>query len=343
MDIQDLLELLAEKFGCTDRGKEILERIDEDDEADLGDLFELAVLFDDGHGLESVSVETGWHCSKARLFEFGGAGEHCSKHLRYPAASSGVCLVGNAVDLSMAHDNPAEAAKSIADHALRICSGIQTPELLTAAKAAIAQAVAKPADAVLDFQGRAFDLDVGIGSTGDAIDYPLWMHTQLDQDLVELVARHTKLLRQHGLSEVESWVYPLWEGAISMTSDALNVSTSGFWWSAYPKYGNHMVETVRVDFATLASAIAEAVAAGRSALGPSSPIAPDVGTSTPTWNGAHRCLPVRCSSLRPNTSLGLNLPTRCLRVCCEERLRCRLLRSKRGRAYRRHAAGTALR
>ena len=263
MDIEDLLELLAEKFGCTDQVEEILERIDEDDEADLGDLFELAMLFDDGHGLKSVSVETGWHCSKPRLFEFGGAGEHFSKHLRYAATSSGVCRVASGVDAWMQHGNICEAAKNIADHALRICGGIQTPELLTAAKAAIAQAVANPAGTALDLQGRAFDLVVGIGSTGDAIDYPLWMNTRLDQDLVDLVAGHTELLRQHRLCEVESWANPLWEGDARMTGDALNVSDSGFWWSAYPKYGDHMVETGRVDFATLASAIAEAVAAGR--------------------------------------------------------------------------------
>jgi hypothetical protein len=224
------------------------------------------VLFDDGHGLQSVSVETGWHCSKPRLFEFGGAGEHYSQHLNLSATSSGVCRVGSAVDLWMAHGNTAEAAKSISEHALRICGGIQTPELLTAAKAAIAQAVAKPADAVMDLQGRAFDLVVGIGSTGDAIDYPLWMHTRLDQDLADLVARHTELLRQHRLCEVESWANPLWEGDTRMAGDVLNVSDSGFWWSAYPKYGDHMVETVRVDFATLASAIAESVAAGRNAV-----------------------------------------------------------------------------
>jgi len=79
-NIRTLLKLLSGHFNGS-RRRELCNRLehdDFDDDTDLGTLFIIATRFDDGHRLKAIKLEGAWHCSRPRLFEFGGDGVYLS-------------------------------------------------------------------------------------------------------------------------------------------------------------------------------------------------------------------------------------------------------------------------
>ena len=263
ISIEELLGLMAEKFGCAHQVQEIIDAIDFDQDADLQDLFDLAMLFDDGHGLLSASFECGWHCDKPRLFEFGGAGEHRSAHVVAQTVSSTSINVGQQVDAAILDGKLQDAAEALATQALRAVEWAVNEPLAAATRATLARKLAAPDRKPIDLGGRTFQLFVGIGSAGEHTEAPLWMQIPLDQALVDLIAQHDQLISQHGLAYIESWCMPWWQGDHGMTCDVLVVGCRGFWFSAYPKHGLQAVETVHLDLGRLQTAVNEAVSAGR--------------------------------------------------------------------------------
>ena len=265
-DIEGVLMLIASKLGCEVQVEELLEEIDFDDDADLEDVFQLAMLLNDGHGLQSISLETGWHCDKPRLFEFGGAGVHYSANLRAHDVSSSPISVGQRVDAAMVDGKLDDAAMAIANHAMEAVGWALRPELSEAAKLVLAQKAAAPLTPVVSLRERTYQMFVGMGSTGENTDAPRWLLVDLDQSLVDTLGRLSQVVRQHDLAHVEAWASVEWAGKARMTCDALVVGTRGFWWSAYPKHGDHPVETVHADFGMLQAAVEEAVALGRQSV-----------------------------------------------------------------------------
>ncbi|WP_126227727.1 hypothetical protein [Burkholderia ambifaria] len=78
-----LLGLLACHFHVDgdDGLNNLIEHHPLEDTADLEALFLIALCFDDGHGLRAIQFEGCWHCSKPRLFEFGGDGAFISREV----------------------------------------------------------------------------------------------------------------------------------------------------------------------------------------------------------------------------------------------------------------------
>ena len=75
----------------------LLAQIELDNSPGLVELFRLAELLDDGHGLTACNVQSSWHCSKPKIGEFGGSGEFIGKHAHtastsYQAESLGLAL-----------------------------------------------------------------------------------------------------------------------------------------------------------------------------------------------------------------------------------------------------------
>jgi len=98
--IKDYLHLLAAHYGTDDNevlGK-LIERNDFEDDADLGVFFDIAKCFDDGHGLKAMKIGGCWHCSKPRLFEFGGIGEYYGRNISFSDSSSSAISFGEEVD-----------------------------------------------------------------------------------------------------------------------------------------------------------------------------------------------------------------------------------------------------
>ena len=124
-DVEQILLVLAEHFGASN--DEALDSLIEqhrfEDDADLEALFEIARCFDDGHGMKAYKVEAAWHCSKPRLFEFGGAGEYCGSHVRIRNSSNQTVSLGEDLEAALTFKDLAQAAKRIQSEVDRILGG----------------------------------------------------------------------------------------------------------------------------------------------------------------------------------------------------------------------------
>lgn len=98
--------------------------IDFDNSADLSDLFYLALLFDDGHGLTAMDIEGCWFSGKPRLFEFGGSGLYRGRHASVYGSSKEARDLGAKVDLALASNDQELAAKHLTDHFNMLLDGV---------------------------------------------------------------------------------------------------------------------------------------------------------------------------------------------------------------------------
>jgi hypothetical protein len=94
--LEACLSALGKKFDV-DRDETLLHFIEShpfDGDADLQTLFELAIRFDDGHGLKALVFEGGWHSDCPDLFEFGGEGHFLSNQFAQTSNSHDIITFG---------------------------------------------------------------------------------------------------------------------------------------------------------------------------------------------------------------------------------------------------------
>jgi hypothetical protein len=82
-------------------------------DADLGTLFDLADMLDDGHHLEAIRWEGAWHCDKPRLFEFGGYGRFDSNRVSMNENSSFISGFGENLHQALNARDMEQAAKLV--------------------------------------------------------------------------------------------------------------------------------------------------------------------------------------------------------------------------------------
>lgn len=85
--MQEWISILSKNFNVDASSLVTEATIIEDHDADLCDLFKLAKIFNDGHGLTAISTQGAWHCDKLRLDEFGGDGIFISDEITYSVNS----------------------------------------------------------------------------------------------------------------------------------------------------------------------------------------------------------------------------------------------------------------
>lgn len=123
-DVSEHLRVLGQHFGCAqDEVFQDLIQVHEE-QADVDHLFALALFFDDGHGLTAFNTEAAWHCSRMRLFEFGGSGEYQGKNFLVTTASSHAGSLGAKVDGQLAAKDLQGAAQSVFDEVQNLLAGI---------------------------------------------------------------------------------------------------------------------------------------------------------------------------------------------------------------------------
>ncbi|WP_020207165.1 hypothetical protein [Cupriavidus sp. WS] len=126
LSIPTLLDMLAAHFGA-DQDEELENLIEQhsfEDIADLDALFLIATCFDDGHHLTAIQFEGCWHCSKPRLFEFGGDSCFLSKEIRLVGSSSQAIQLGDQLRKAVVAYDVEEASALIALEAANLLTGI---------------------------------------------------------------------------------------------------------------------------------------------------------------------------------------------------------------------------
>lgn len=124
--MEDVLVALAKHFNAETNEElaGLIERHPFEDEADLDTLFSIAKAFDDGHGLKAMKTESAWHCSKPRLFEFGGCGSFVGTHVTVSGDSSSVIELGEKVEAALTEGDTDKAAETIRAQVGHILAGI---------------------------------------------------------------------------------------------------------------------------------------------------------------------------------------------------------------------------
>ncbi|CAB3648273.1 hypothetical protein [Achromobacter pestifer] len=116
LSIEVVLDLLASHFGAEEDTdlQTLIKHHGFQDEADLEALFVIATAFDDGHRLIAVEFEGCWHCSKPRLFEFGGHGCFLSREVTLYGDSSQAIYLGQDLRKALLAGDLDEAAARLA-------------------------------------------------------------------------------------------------------------------------------------------------------------------------------------------------------------------------------------
>lgn len=118
------LHALCAHFG--DQDDELVGEINGfEDSAWVGDVFRIAQKLNDGHGLKAVKFEGAWHCSKPRLFEFGGNGLFLSNECHLDISSSTALTVGVALQAALDGNDIDKATDLVFTQAKLLLNGIR--------------------------------------------------------------------------------------------------------------------------------------------------------------------------------------------------------------------------
>lgn len=139
--IEGVLKLLAQHFHLEhhDELNHFIEHQDFGGFAGLDALFLIATWFDDGHNLKAVAFEGCWHCSKPRLFEFGGDGCFISRPVGHFANSSEVLELGEKLMQALLRNDVEAAGVLIANKTIRMLAGIRDPATRTTLRKLVAE------------------------------------------------------------------------------------------------------------------------------------------------------------------------------------------------------------
>lgn len=133
------VDISATRKAFDDVMRTILKSIDFDDTPCLKDLFVLAHLLDDGHGLERIEFEAGRTCSKLWLGEFGGDGLFISKEVELHSDSGSATLLGRALLAAFRNQDTELAAKHLLNDICDSLNGISCEQLRAQVRAAQAR------------------------------------------------------------------------------------------------------------------------------------------------------------------------------------------------------------
>jgi len=143
--IQQVLNLLAEQFAATDDEafRQLVEQHVFEGSIELDALFLIATHLDDGHHLQAIQFEGCWHCSKPRLFEFGGAGHFLSRELNLFGSSSQVRHLGEQLHQAIVAADVGAASALIVQETIRLLLSITNVSLRKTLQLFVAERLAE--------------------------------------------------------------------------------------------------------------------------------------------------------------------------------------------------------
>ncbi|WP_025139637.1 hypothetical protein [Achromobacter sp. DH1f] len=88
-------------------------------------LYRLAEVFQDGHGLYSLSIEQGFWADKADLGIYGGAAHHCGSHYSAQVDTNAILAVASGLQSHLAEGRMSQAAGAMAACVQQLVAGIR--------------------------------------------------------------------------------------------------------------------------------------------------------------------------------------------------------------------------
>ena len=146
-----VISALAVHFNVPENNEfisSILSYTEDDFDADVSfdELFSIAKLFDDGHGLTNIEFETSYHCDKPRLGACGGTGEYHGKHFSSIVHSGDIALAG-AIDEALTKSDVKKAAWLVSKEIyLMLQYGFSNAPLLPSFMKSVAECLNERAD-----------------------------------------------------------------------------------------------------------------------------------------------------------------------------------------------------
>lgn len=143
--MEDVLHVLARHFNAeqNEELENLIEHTDFEEESDLDSLFTIAKAFDDGHGLKAYKTETAWHCSKPRLFEFGGAGDFTGSHVAVGCSSGQYVNLGERLEAALATQDIDKAAAILREKVGSFLAGVYDANVRDALRSKLSAMLAK--------------------------------------------------------------------------------------------------------------------------------------------------------------------------------------------------------
>lgn len=126
LSMELILGMLAKHFSA-DQDLDLLNLIEHhqfEDAADLEALLLIASCFNDGHNLAAIQFEGCWHCSKPRLFEFGGEGMFLSRDVTVYSSSTQAMELGQELRRTIQDGDLDKAVAQLAREATNLLAGI---------------------------------------------------------------------------------------------------------------------------------------------------------------------------------------------------------------------------
>lgn len=144
--VEEHLNVLATHFGADGNTTlaNLIDLVDFEDDADLDTLFTIALAFNDGHGLKSYKTETSWHCSRPRLFEFGGAGDFRGLHIAVGDSSDRVTAMGQNLEDALTADDITKAADILQKKIDGILNGVFDESTRASIRSKLSEVLATP-------------------------------------------------------------------------------------------------------------------------------------------------------------------------------------------------------
>lgn len=127
LEFVDTLSLLANHFKVSGNADllNFIDHTDFEEAVELADLFFLASVFDDGHGLSLVEVETAFTCEKFRLYAFGGSTQVIGQHYAIHMDTNTIHNFAATLNCALASNDLHNAARIVHNHLNQLLVGVK--------------------------------------------------------------------------------------------------------------------------------------------------------------------------------------------------------------------------
>jgi hypothetical protein len=105
-----------------------LDDMDQTEDASIKDRFFLALVLDDGHGLEGLTRSACWYSSKTSALSSGGAAEEIGPHFSYLWNSDQAIDLAQEISKDLAEDRGQEATHHLCQHVKTLMQGFHMPQ-----------------------------------------------------------------------------------------------------------------------------------------------------------------------------------------------------------------------